>query len=137
MIRRSFLKSGTLVVVAAGAGPVLVFGGRPARGESEAFTRAQFEALVDQWFYVDDGAHPTLELIRVDDGPTAAGLEQFTAVFRGPAGSQLTDAQHVLRLEGADALSLHLAPAGSDAEGSYFVAAFSLQQPWARGCAAA
>ncbi len=137
MIRRTFLKTSTLALVAVGVGPVGLFSGRAAKGDSLVYSRARFEALVDRRFYVDDGPHPTLELVRVEDGPTAARLEQFTAVFRGPVDRVLDEDQYRVTPEADSAMDLYLIPSGSDAAGNYFVAHFTLQAPLsAASCAA-
>ena len=128
MIRRTFLKSSTAALVAAGAGPVMFFSG-PSEGVAAGFSRARFDGLVNAWFTVDDGAHPTLELIRVDGGPEVPGYEQFTAVFRGHRDDPLKESLVTLTPEGEAPMQLHLAPSGSDADGTYFVAMFNVEKP--------
>jgi hypothetical protein len=133
MIRRTFLKTSTLTIVGAGAAPLAFFSGRPAHGSELTYSKARFEVLLNHWFYVDDEAHPTLELVRVDDGPASAGLEQFTLVFRGAHESVLDDAEHRLMTAADDPMDLHLSPAGEDASGAYFAARFCLHRPLVHG----
>jgi hypothetical protein len=136
MIRRTFLKTSTLTIVGVGVAPLAFFSGRPAYGSETAYDKARFEALLQHWFYVDDDAHPTLELVRIDDGPVSAGLEQFTAVFRGPRDSELDDAAHRLMTAADDPMELHLSPAGEDASGTYFAARFCLHRRLVYGACA-
>jgi len=136
MIRRTFLKTSTLTLVGAGVAPLAFFSGRPAWGGERTYDKARFEALLNHWFYVDEDAHPTLELVRIDDGPASPGLEQFTAVFRGSLGSALDDAEHRLMTAADDPMDLHLSPAGEDASGSYFAARFCLHRPLVYGACA-
>lgn len=134
--RRTVLKGAAVSLVAAGAGPIAFFSG-PVHAAGPAYSRATFEALVDQRFYVDDGAHPTLVLAEITDGPVAAGLEQFTLIFRGDPDAGLEEAIHRLTPEGGAFMDLHLSPAGSDADGSYYAAAFALNVLSAPGCSGA
>ena len=132
--RRSVLKGG-LALAAAAAGPIAFFSGG-ARALPPGYSRARFEELLGQWFRVDDGAHPTLELIEVAPGPSSAAAEQFTRVFRGPPDAGLEEATHRLTPHGDTPMDLHLIPSGGDAEGSYFAASFSLLTvPAPVGCA--
>jgi hypothetical protein len=136
MIRRTFLKTSTLTVVGVGVAPLAFFSGRPAHGSERTYDKARFEALLNHWFYVDDDAHPTLELVRIDDGPASPGLEQFTAVFRGSLERELDDAQHRLITAADDPMDLHLSPAGADTSGAYFAARFCLHRPLGPGACA-
>lgn len=136
--RRSVLKGAASTVLVAGAGPVAFFSGRPVQASETVHSRAGFEAMLNQRFYVGNEAHPTLELIEVAPGPVAPGLDQFTLIFRGTPGAELDEAIHRLRPEGGNTLELFLAPAGEDGQGFFVAAAFSMTTlPGARGCAGA
>jgi hypothetical protein len=114
MNRRDFIVTGTgTAAMAAAVGAAASTDGMAAwlKGSSSGLGRARFEAWLGSEFRVTAQGRVrsrAATLVAVSDGPEAAGLEQFHAVFRadGPLGTGLANLRH----PDGTALSLWLEP---------------------------
>jgi hypothetical protein len=134
MERRGFLKGGTAALVLAGFAPVALFGGKTARGAASDFTKAWFDARTGEWFYIDAGSWQSVELVEVVGSNASPRLDQFTVTFRGSPNAEIQEGTYEVAPPDGASFQLLVQPAGSDANGSYCSASFSVFKPVNRGC---
>ena len=71
-----------------------------SEGSSELSSREHFRELLKRSFRVyDDRSRflDELQLVSIEDGPSAKGLEQFDLIFEGVFGEGLTEGSYVLQ----------------------------------------
>jgi hypothetical protein len=89
----------------------------------ENASAALFRPLLRTSFAVrsTDGAHVTLALVRVTEGPPGNRFEQFSLMFHAPAGSPPLNGTYVLHHAALGAFDLFIAPVGDAraARGTY------------------
>ena len=131
MDRRVFLTTGAqaaaAVAIAAGGVAAQGAGSPGATHPAPAFTRARFEAWLDNSFNVRriGGLRSRrATLIAIKDGPQCAGLDQFELVFsgEGPPMSGLCELEH----PSGERLQLHLDAGRTERGSSLTRAPFSL-----------
>jgi hypothetical protein len=91
-------------------------------------SKGWFEQFISRTFWVKvRGLHGLdLELVEIQEGPAAKGLEQFSAVFRAVGtGKPLKIGTYKVMDPNGDYLRLHLEPLSRD-DGAYYRATFSL-----------
>jgi hypothetical protein len=132
--RRGFLKGGTAALVLAGLGPVALFGGKSARGAPSRFTKAWFDARAGEWFHIDTGSWQSVELVEVAGSNAAFQLDQFTVRFRGSPHVEFEEGIYEVAPPDGASFRLLVQPAGSDTDGSYCSASFSVFKPVNHGC---
>jgi hypothetical protein len=91
-------------------------------------SKSWFEQFLSRIFWVKlRGLHGLdLELIEIQEGPAAKGLEQFSAVFRAVGtGKPFKTGTYKVMDPNGDYLRLHLEPISNDS-GTTYRAAFSL-----------
>jgi len=78
-------------------------------------TRARFDGLIGSDFrlYADSRFVGRVRLEAIDDGPRAAGLEQFTLRWRGNNSERLPEGIYTLKTSEAPSLELALEPTHS------------------------
>jgi len=128
MKRRQFLKSAgtTLALASFGLNTTLA-----AAAEDFHWSRASADALVGQSFWLN---HPefgamaiTLAAVRVPPSRTPdPRLDQFSLLFRTPAGFAVADGIYEMDHPALGRFSLHLAPGGHDAQGAMCRSDFTL-----------
>jgi hypothetical protein len=120
MQRRQFIAGCSAALVAAGMEPPQLWttAGPAAR---QSMTRAQFETLIGSEFrlYNDRRFVDRVRLEAIDDGPQAAGLEQFTLRWRGHYSERLPEGIYTLERPDAPSLELALEPAHSSERPQY------------------
>jgi hypothetical protein len=132
--RRDFLKGSAAAIVLAGVAPWLA--GAGSGTGAGGFSEAYFQGLLDEWFQVDGGAVPSVQLVGVQGGPRNARADQFTVVFLGGASQPLAEGVHALAPPAGDAFALFLQRAADTGAGPTYRASFSLLRPMAPACAA-
>jgi len=93
MKRREFIVGVCGAAVAVGSGAA-------SGGSSALSSREHFRDLVKRSFRVyDEGSRflDELQLVAIEDGPGATGLDQFDLVFEGVFGDDLTEGTYVLQ----------------------------------------
>jgi hypothetical protein len=123
--RRDFLKGGATAIVLAGVSPWLV--GTTSAGGTLP-TKAAFQNLVGQWFYVAGETLAPVQLVAVDEGPSSTDADQFTLIFSAP-GVSLKEGTFTVTPPAGDAFLLFLQPAGMDGSTPTLRASFNLLQP--------
>ena len=108
--RRDFLKGSTTAIILAGVSPWLV--GTTSAGGTLP-TKAVFQGLVGQWFYVAGASSAPIQLVAVVDGPASADADQFTLIFSAP-GVALAEGTFTVTPPTGDAFDLFLQPASDD-----------------------
>ena len=125
--RREFLKGSAAAIVLAGVSPWLV--GTTSATGGPLPTKAAFQGLVGQWFYVAGATPSPIQLVAVVDGPASTGADQFTLVFNAPAVS-LTEGTFTVTPPTGDVFELFLQPGSGDGTTAATVrASFNLLQP--------
>lgn len=114
MQRRQFIAGCSAALAAASIAPPQLW----IAGSSDAIqgmTRARFERLVGSEFrlYADLRFVGRVRLEAIDDGPRAAGLEQFTLRWTGNHSERLPEGIYTLTTSGAPSLELALEPTHS------------------------
>ena len=123
--RRDFLKGSATAIILAGVSPWLV--GSTSGGTLP--TKAAFQGLVGQWFYVAAGTPAPIQLVAVVDGPASADAAQFTLIFSAP-GVSLTEGTFTVTPPTGDAFDLFLQPTTGDGTAALTLrASFNLLQP--------
>ena len=90
-------------------------------------TQATFASLLGESFKLSsDAAAQHLELVAVQPRATQQPMEQFSLVLRGPAAQALEAGTYRLEHAQSGSFDMHMAPAGSDAQGAFYRAEFSL-----------
>ena len=120
MQRRHFIAGCSAVLAAAAIEPPQVW----ASGDSNAghgISRARFEALVGSEcrLYANTRLVGRVRLEAIDDGPQAAGLEQFTLRWQGEKSDRLAQGIYTVKPAGAPALDLALEPTRSTGRPEY------------------
>jgi hypothetical protein len=111
MQRRHFIAGCSAALVAAGTEPLqrLTTPGPDAR---QTMTRKRFETLIGSEFrlYADRRFVDRIRLESIDDGPSAAGLEQFTLRWKGYFSERLPEGIYTLEQPDAPPLELAIEP---------------------------
>jgi hypothetical protein len=130
MKRREFLISCAASCAAAGIVPITAHATAPDKCFSGAprLTKDRFLHLVNSQFkvYKKDWQSVPVKLTAVQEGPAAAGLDQFSLVFQGPRTASLQAGSYLVSHRKDGDFLLYLEPAGSQQGSSTFVAQFSL-----------
>ena len=145
MNRRLFLSSVAAAGAAVGLGPVSraepmalastksteLASGAPLTGAAASalvLSRRLFADTLQERFTVSSDTSRHLELVELHDGPTAAGLDQFSLVFRDVDESTRTlrAGMHTLSHSTHGELNLYLEPAADDARGVCYRASLCL-----------
>ena len=132
-----------LVGAQAGAWPWrLIAGARPTglpRGsEASQTSAAEFRRYVNTEFRVraSEGTDVPLVLARVEDGPASPTVEQFSLLFRAPAGVDRLHGTYAFRHARLELSDLFIVPIGRPAaNGPVYQACFSRFVDVARGSA--
>jgi hypothetical protein len=114
MQRRQFIAGCSAALVAASIeAPQLWTTGSPDTLQS--MTRARFDGLIGSDFrlYADSRFVGRVRLEAIDDGPRAAGLEQFTLRWQGNNIERLPEGIYTLKTSDAPSLELALEPTHS------------------------
>ena len=122
MNKRDFLVHGATAL--AGLAPLAASAAndRASRGNAATMepkrqprSQADWQALCGSTFGAQTPVRLSTELtlIEVRPGPSAAQLEQFTAVFDGPGHRRLPGGLHALTHDAIDPLALYLEPVAS------------------------
>jgi len=135
--RRRFLKGSTAVVATAALGPIAFFAGEPARADGPEFSQRYYEDLEGEWFTIDNGAWNAVQLIDVIPNLVSPQAEQFTIRFRGSPHAEIEEGTYAIAPPYGSYYRLHILPAGSDRNGTYFESSFSIYQPFNPSCAGA
>jgi hypothetical protein len=131
MDRRDFMSTGAsaAAALAIATGTASARGGTAIgdAGAGPRMSRAQFKAWLNTSFRIrPEGSLRSVpaRLVAVNDGPSAAGLEQFSVVFQveGAPASGLCELRH----ETGASLYLHLDGGRATAAGTHMLAVFSL-----------
>jgi hypothetical protein len=120
MERRQFIAGCSAALIAAGMEPPQLWTtASPAARQS--MTRAQFETLIGSEFrlYADRRFVDRVRLEAIDDGPQAAGLEQFTLRWKGYYSERLPEGIYTLETSDAPSLELALEPEHSTGTPGY------------------
>jgi hypothetical protein len=125
--RRAFLKSGAAAIVMAGVAPWLI--GSSSTAASSPFTKAQFQALVGQWFHVAGPSWQAVQLVAVQDGPVSPRADQFDVIFRGAANAPVSEGLHTVAPPTGASFDLFLQPTGVDRAGTNVRASFNILLP--------
>lgn len=128
MKRRHFLKSAGTTLALAGLGLNTTLA---AAADDFRWSHASASALVGQSFWLN---HPelgamaiTLASLRVPATRTPdPRLDQFSLVFRAPAGPRIADGTYEMDHPALGRFALHLVPAGQDADGASYRSDFTL-----------
>ncbi|HME69042.1 MAG TPA: twin-arginine translocation signal domain-containing protein [Myxococcota bacterium] len=124
--RRDFLKGSATAIILAGVSPWLV--GTTSAGGTLP-TKAVFQGLVGQWFYVAGATSAPIQLVAVVDGPASSDADQFTLMFSAP-GASLAEGTFTVTPPTGDAFDLFLQPQSGDGTTALTVrASFNLLQP--------
>jgi hypothetical protein len=126
MQRRQFIAGCSAALAAAAIEPPQLW----TIASSEAghsITRAGFERLIGSefWLYTDRQLVGRVRLDAIDDGPRAAGLEQFTLRWTGNDNERLPEGIYTLKGSDAPSLELALEPTHS-AERALYRSTFNL-----------
>ncbi len=126
MQRRQFIAGCSAALVAAGIDPPQLWT-TPGADARHSMSRAGFEPFVGSEFrlYADNRFVDRVRLEAIDDGPHAAGLEQFTLRWKGNCGECLPEGIYTLETSGAPSLELALEPTHST-EGPRYRSTFNL-----------
>ncbi|MBW2273772.1 MAG: twin-arginine translocation signal domain-containing protein [Deltaproteobacteria bacterium] len=135
--RRRFLKGSTATLAAAALGPIAFFAGEPARADGPEFTQRYYEDRTGQWFTVSADTWHAFELVEVIAHDLSPRAEQFTVRFRGSPHAEIDEGIYAVAPPTGPYYHLHLQPAGSDGDGSYYEASFSIYRPFVAACAGA
>jgi len=126
MKRRYFLKSAGATLALSGLGLHATL----AAAAGFHWSRAGAAALVGQSFWLN---HPergalalTLAAVHAPAQQPDPRLEQFSLRFRAPGSVAIADASYDMDHPAIGRFSLHLAPAGQDADGANYRADFTL-----------
>lgn len=126
MQRRHFIAGCSAALAAAAIEPPQLWTlAGPDAGHS--ITRAGFARLIGSEFrlYDDRRFVGRVRLDAIDDGPGAAGLEQFTLRWAGNGGERLPEGIYTLKTSDAPSMQLALEPTHST-ERSLYRSTFSL-----------
>lgn len=120
MQRRHFIAGCSAALVATGTEPLqrwTIAG--PDAGKS--MTRARFETLIGAEFrlYTNHRFVDRVRLEAIDDGPQAAGLQQFTLRWQGYYRDRLPEGIYTLETPNAPPLELALEPENSAGQPRY------------------
>lgn len=115
----------------ATANMLLQPGGGSVGRQASGFSRARFAQLLGSRFALGNGAGELrLTLLEMHDGPRAAGLDQFTLLFRAAGDARLPSGLFaVLPETAAPELAgqlVYLEAVPRDRTGAYYAAAFGL-----------
>jgi len=137
MDRREFLKGSTVAVVAIGLSPWLIAGTSSTSGGP--LGQADYEALRNSWFHVGGAEEgwQTLELVDVRDDGSNARAEQWSALFRGDPGTQVSEGVHSVVPPDGTEFELFLQPTGEDGSSPLFAARFNRLRIVPASCAPA
>ena len=135
--RRRFLQGSTATVAAAALGPIAFFAGEPARADGPEFTQGYYEDLKGQWFTISADQWNAVELIEVIPHAVSERSEQFTVRFRGSPHAEIAEGTYAVAPPYGPYYHLYIQPAGSDEDGSYYEASFSIYLPFNPSCAGA
>ena len=114
MQRRQFIAGCSAALAAAAMEPPQFWNAASADAH-HGITRARFEPLIGSEFriYADSRFAGRVRLEAIDDGPRAAGLEQFTLRWQGNNSERLPEGIYTLKTSGARSLELALEPTHS------------------------
>ena len=131
MKRREFLISCAASCAAAGIVPITAHATAPDKCFSGAprLTKDRFLHLVNSHFrvYKKDWKSVAMKLTAVQEGPTTAGLDQFSLVFTGSRDAHLQAGSYLVNHRKDGDFLLYLEPSGiRDGNSNTFVAMFSL-----------
>lgn len=120
MQRRQFIAGCSAALVAAGIEPSQLWttaGPEPR----QCVTREQFARRIGSEFrlYADRRFVDRVRLEAIDDGPQAAGLEQFTLRWTGRYGERLPEGIYVLEMSDAPSFEVALEPQHSTGQPRY------------------
>jgi hypothetical protein len=135
--RRRFLQGSTATVAAAALGPIAFFAGAPARADGPEYTQRYYEDRTGQWFTVSADSWHAVELIEVIPHDLSPRAEQFTVRFRASSHAEIEEGIYAVAPPTGPNYHLHLQPSGSDRNGNYYEASFSIYRPFSAACAGA
>lgn len=120
MQRRQFIAGCSAALVAAGVKPSQLWT-TPSPDASQRMTRVRFETLIGSEFrlYADGRFVDRIRLEAIDDGPQAAGLEQFTLRWTGHYRERLPEGIYTLETSDSPSLELALEPDHSSRQPRY------------------
>ena len=119
MQRRHFIAGCSAVLAAAAIEPPQLWAANS--GASQGISRARFESLIgaECRLYANHRFVGRVRLEAIDDGPQAAGLEQFTLRWQGEDRDRLAEGIYTVKPAGAPALDLALEPTRSTGQPQY------------------